>query len=127
LIKKMFFSLLIFLSTIILPPLTNSAESAFGNPVNNPAIYCFVANSLEGLITILLPVVVLLFIVSGLLFTAGRGDPTRLESAKKFFFWTVISAVILLGLFIIKSVTEGTVNAILGDGTIIQRDCKTGN
>ena len=84
----------------------------FTNPIK--------ADSIEGLVTILLSAVVrigtvvavFMLIYSGFLFVKAQGDPGELEKAKKTFFWTVIGGVIVIGAQTISVVIQNTARGL---------------
>ncbi len=60
----------------------------------------------------MVPIAVLAIIYSGFLFVAAKGNPGKLEEAKKIFYFTLIGIAILLGAEILSKVIESTVTSL---------------
>jgi formate hydrogenlyase subunit 3/multisubunit Na+/H+ antiporter MnhD subunit len=102
------------------------AQSTFNNsldnPIASPHLYCFLHGILGAFILIVFPIIVLMLVYSGFLFISAQGNPSKIDEAKKWFFWVVIGGLIVLGAQALTWAIEGTVNDILqksGVGTPI--------
>jgi len=92
-----------------------------GSPcLNNPLGS---TSSLPALLTAILNNVViplgailcaLVIIYSGFLFVTARGEPGKIEDAKKTFFYAVIGTVVLLGATVISGIISTTVGQLGG-------------
>lgn len=90
-------------------------------PITNPLTG---VDSIEELITVILrvmvqvglPIIAIFIIYTGFLFVTARGNESKLEEAKKAFFWTIIGAAIVLGAFVISTAIKTTVGN-LGTGS----------
>ena len=65
------------------------------------------------IIKIGVPVISLAIIYSGFLFISARGNPHKLEEAKSRFVYTLVGAGILLGAWLIATIIEATVTALM--------------
>ena len=79
------------------------------------------ANSIAGLLDVILKDIVipvggvlcaLVIIYSGFLFVTARGEPGKIEDAKKTFFYAVIGTLVLLGAATIASIIQTTINQL---------------
>lgn len=59
-------------------------------------------------------VIVLMIIFAGFQFVTAQGNPTKIEEAKKTFFFAVIGAAILLGSWAIAQIIKTTVEQVTG-------------
>ena len=84
------------------------------NLISSPTIMAFLGKALAALIDILLPVIVICFIVTGLIFVTARGDPEKLKTAKMALLYTVIGTAIILGAWVLAQMIGDTLNAIKG-------------
>jgi hypothetical protein len=69
---------------------------------------------LSVVIRIALPLIILMFIWSGLTFIFARGKPDDITRAKNMFLYTIIGTLLILGAWTITNAIIGTVNAITG-------------
>lgn len=86
----------------------------FGNPLKNPKLSRFLHDSLKSLVSILTPIVAIIYIITGLLFVSARGDPVRLSLAKKFFLYNTLAAVIVLGAWVFIQTLGNTLTSVIG-------------
>ena len=94
-------------------PSDRNGGPSSGNPVNNPYIKQILVASLKALVSVLIPFVVLAFVITGFLFVSARGDVARLLVAKKFLLYSVVAAVITLGLWVIIEMVSSTLATVL--------------
>lgn len=59
-------------------------------------------------------IVVFFIIYAGFKFVIARGNPTKIEEAKKILLWTLVGAVILLGAKVIAAVIQSTLSEFTG-------------
>ena len=83
------------------------------NPINVDSISGLVEKVLGIIIKIGVPVISLAIIYSGFLFISARGNPHKLEEAKSRFVYTLVGAGILLGAWLIATIIEATVTALM--------------
>lgn len=67
---------------------------------------------LDAIVRILMPVIAIMFIVSGFLFVTAGGDTKKLDNAKQTFFGTVIGAAIVLGAWALATAIAGTIQGL---------------
>ena len=109
---KYLFSLIMLLTL----PLVSVADGPVGGSVgiDNPlkginSIQSFVEVVLNNIVLPIGSVVVVLFIIyTGFLFVTARGNPEKIESAKRTLLWVVIGTAILLGSVVISAAITGT-------------------
>jgi len=87
-----------------------SGEGGFDNPIKGTdSIDALIAVILGFIVTVGTPIVVIMIIFSGFKFVAARGNPAKLEEAKRSLIWVLVGAAIILGATVLKSVITGTV------------------
>jgi len=89
------------------------AGTTLKNPIAETHLYCLLHDILGAFILIVFPIVVLMLVYSGFLFVSAQGNGTKLEEAKKWFFWVVVGGLIILGSQALSWAIESTVNDIL--------------
>lgn len=67
---------------------------------------------LNAIVRIMMPVIAIMFIVTGFMFVTAGGDEKKLETAKKMFFGTVIGAAIILGAWALATAIAGTIQQL---------------
>lgn len=68
---------------------------------------------LSVVIRIALPLIIIMFIWSGLTFIFARGKPEEIKKAKNMFLYTIIGTLLILGAWTITNALIGTVNSII--------------
>lgn len=99
---------------------SNPGGTSMSNPItlDNPlgdvnTLYDFVVLVLNDVVLPIGSVVVVLFIIyTGFLFVTARGNPEKIESAKRTLLWVVIGTAILLGSVVISEVIDNTLHQI---------------
>lgn len=82
-------------------------DNPLGEDVNS--LSKFVEIILNKIVLPIGSVVVVLFIIyTGFLFVTARGNPEKIESAKRTLLWVVIGTAILLGSVVISAAIQGT-------------------
>lgn len=94
------------------PPPSNGFNIPITNPLSVDNIPDLIKKLLEIMVQVGLPLVAIFIIYTGFLFVTARGNETKLEAAKKAFFWTIIGAAIVLGAFVISTVIKTTVKGL---------------
>jgi len=111
----------VIINGVILAPLRLAAQDAGSSHVGDKGIgdlfkYKDINQFVSGLIGLALqigvPIAAIMIMYSGFMFVTAQGNSTKIEEAKKMFFYTVIGAAILLGAFVIRDVIEGTVKSL---------------
>lgn len=67
---------------------------------------------IDALMYIAIPVIVIMFIYTGLKFVMARGNSKELEPAKDMFKWLVIGSAIILASELILKIVENTINSL---------------
>ena len=98
------FALFLLSLVLIAPGHSNAAGDpsvlniTLSNPLGTTAdIPSFIQKILDGVIIILTPVVVVMFLWTGFQFVKAQGAPEELTAAKSSLLWTVIGAALVLG------------------------------
>ena len=84
-----------FLLPFALPLSAFAAELL--NPLYYTSLYDFLIAILNLVALIAFPVLVLFLIYIGFLFVQAEGDPAKLKTARGFFFWAIVGALLVLG------------------------------
>jgi len=85
------------------------------NPLTNICSFeDFVALLLQAVINIGLPIAVLFIVYSGFLFVTAQGNVTKIDEAKKTFFYTVIGVSIFLGSWALALIVKSTIKLLTG-------------
>lgn len=95
---------------------TQNTDGVLKIKLNNP----LKVNDLQGaiklfmdaVIKIAIPFIVVFFIWSGLQFILAQGNPIKIATAKKMFWYTVIGTLLILGAWAITDAIVGTINSI---------------
>lgn len=101
---------------------TNSSSGAsdfelqvrINNPLKVDTIQGAIQLFMNAVLRIALPFIIIFFIWSGFSFVLARGNPTKIETAKKMFWYTIIGTLLILGAWTITNAIIGTVNSITG-------------
>lgn len=91
---------------------TGSQRIVFTNPSPYNTVMELLRAVLNAIVRILMPVIAIMFIVSGFLFVTAGGNEKKLEDAKKAFFGTVIGAAIVLGAWALATAIAGTIQRL---------------
>jgi len=86
----------------------------FDNPLQDDTILEFLARILGVLVQFLVPVIVLFYVITGLMFIMARGNPQKLTVAKTSILYTTIGACIVLGAWILAEMINSTIKQITG-------------
>ncbi len=93
---------------------TNQALNIhLNNPLSVSTIGGAISLFMSVIIRIALPLIILFFIWSGLMFIFARGNPEKIKVAKNMFFYTVIGTLLILGAWVITNAIIGTVSSII--------------
>lgn len=96
----------------------NAATSqALNIHLNNPLAVSTINDAIKlfmgVIIRIALPLIIIMFIWSGLTFVFARGNPRKIDEAKNILLFTIIGALLILGAWTITNAIVGTVNSIM--------------
>jgi hypothetical protein len=98
------------------PSITESTDAPLKIRLKNPlkvnTIQDAIKTFMDTVIKIAIPFIVVFFIWTGLQFILAQGNPTKLEKAKKMFWYTVIGTLLILGAWAITDAIVGTINSI---------------
>jgi len=104
------------LYAVVLLPIVVSAQSSYSgitNPLNGGSdIAALVKKVLETVVKIGVPLAAIFIVYSGFQFVTAAGNKTKIEDAKKTFFYTVIGTAILLGAWVIAETLDETVRSL---------------
>ncbi len=89
-----------------------SVGISFNNPLKFQSIPQFVRGLLDVLVIIAFPIIILFIVYAGFLFVSARGNPDKINEAKRLLLWTIVGALIILGASVIARAIEGTVNSL---------------
>lgn len=94
----------------------NSSVTGIPNPLNGiNSLYDLVQAIINNIVVPIGSVVIVLMIIfAGFQFVTAQGNPTKIEEAKKTFFFAVIGAAILLGSWAIAQIIKTTVEQVTG-------------
>lgn len=84
------------------------------NPLKVDTISDAISLFMNAVLRIAIPFIIIFFIWSGLSFILARGNPEKIGTAKKMFWYTVIGTLLILGAWTITNAIIGTVNSITG-------------
>lgn len=100
------------ISSVLVFLMPFSAFAALTNPLNTNDIYQFLSELLKLVAQIAFPVIVLFMVYIGFLFIAAQGDAAKLKDAKRFFFWALVGALLVLGAYALSLAIQGTVEQL---------------
>lgn len=89
-----------------------SDTGALCNPLGSSSVYDFLMKIIDIILVFAVPIIVFFIMYAGFMYVMARGEPGKLEDARKALTWTVIGGVIVLGAKLVFEVIEGTVNAL---------------
>ena len=120
-----FFALLVFVGFGLIPshsfaqtttttvPSQTSLDITLQNPLGSTAdIPSFIQKVLDGLVILLTPVIVIMFLWTGFSFVKAQGNPEELSTAKSSLLWTVVGAALVLGAKGLSLVIGATVSQL---------------
>lgn len=85
-------------------------DNPLGSKVNNLPSFIYMILDIVFQIGAVFAVLFLMYV--GFLFVSARGDPEKLQTARRAFLWTVIGIALLLGGRLVASVIGGTVSQV---------------
>jgi len=107
-IKKNLTVLLILIS--FLEPLLSIAAVTIPNPLDADTIPELIEDIGDLIFYVGLALVTLMILIGGFIFITAAGDPQKVASAQRIFFWTAIGAAVI----IFAKATTGIIAYILG-------------
>ena len=108
-------------SVVLLLAQARLALAATSGGLNNPlnaqfqTIPGFIAGALKVMVEVALPIIALFIVYAGFKFVAARGNPGKLDEAKKNFVFVIIGALLILGAWVIANLIGGTVSQLVGN------------
>ena len=87
-------------------------NGGLSNPLGSNDIYAFLAKVLKAFVNLLIPIIVLFYVITGLMFITARGNPAKLTVAKTAFLYTTIGAAVVLGAWALAEMISATIQAI---------------
>ena len=113
-LKKIYYGLI--LVTLLFPSKMLFADVISGggisNPINIDSIQDLIKSILDIVIAIGTPIAVLFLVFSGFKFITAQGNTTKLTEARKYFMWTLVGIVILLGAGLLSEIVAGTIDQL---------------
>lgn len=106
------FVALITLSMSVSFPARVTAQTELQNPLAADNLQDFLADVVDALVILSIPVIVFFIIYAGFTFVTSGGDTSKIETAKKTALYTVIGAAVILGASLIADILEGTYDSI---------------
>lgn len=89
---------------------TITLDNPLGSKVNNLPSFIYMILGIVFQIGSVFAVLVLMYV--GFLFVSARGDPEKLQTARRAFLWTVIGIALLLGGRLVASIIGSTVSQV---------------
>ena len=111
-INLIMFLLPLFLNSASPGPGTGGEPGKLPNPIKSDTIDELLIAILDIIVRIGTPIIVLAFIYSGFKFVEARGNPSKLEIAKRALTYTAIGAAVLLGASALGTLIGSTVNLL---------------
>ncbi len=93
-------------------PTPPSTGDGLTNPLRADSLVELLEGFVEVILTVAIPIAAVFIIYAGLLFVTAGGNETKIASAKKTFYWTIIGVTVLLGASIIIRVITETVTGL---------------
>ncbi len=94
-------------------PLVAFAECSQSSGLCNPLGYSDLTTFLKKLLQIVaqigFPVIVLFIVYVGFLYISAEGKPEKISKVHKYFLWTLVGALIILGAQALSIAIQGTV------------------
>lgn len=97
-------------------PCTSTSGNCLTSPLSSSlsTIPQFLSAALKAMVQIALPIITVFVVYSGFLFVTAQGNKSKLEDAKRNFFYVIIGALLILGAWIIANLIAGTVTQVVG-------------
>lgn len=89
---------------------TIKLDNPLGDKVNNLPSFIYMILDIVFQIGAVFAVLAIIYV--GFMFVSARGDPEKLQTARRAFLWTVIGIALLLGGRLVASVIGGTVSQV---------------
>ncbi len=94
------------------PTGNNPSSFVLQNPLSVKSFCGLVQALLKAFLQLGVPIAVLFLVYSGFLFVAARGNPTKLQNAKKNFGYVILGIAIYFGAWLLGQVVANTINSI---------------
>ena len=108
----------LFLYSFLFVAVSTAQEPLFKNPIRYNSFSELLTSILNGVTTILIPIVTLALVVIGFqMVLAGASQPEKFAKLKQSFFWALVGLFIVLGAKGILSVIETTLQDVLREDT----------
>jgi hypothetical protein len=94
-----FFALVTIFGILVLVTITGmaDAEEFFKNPIGTSDVSTIIHFVANFIVTIGIPILVILLMLTGFKFVAAQGNDKKLSEARTMLFWTVIGIGIIMG------------------------------
>lgn len=101
-----------FLISLLLPLISKAQVIGIPNPLKAKNIPEFIALLCDLIFYVGIALVGLMIVIGGLMLILAAGNPEKVATAKRLFFWTGIGTVVV----ILARATSGIIKYILGGG-----------
>jgi len=82
------------------------------DPLGGLTITQFVEKALKAFVDLLIPIIVIFYLITGLMFITARGNPEKLKVAKTALLYVTIGAAVVLGAWVLAQMIDATVKAV---------------
>jgi heme/copper-type cytochrome/quinol oxidase subunit 2 len=90
-----------------------SGITTLKSPIEAKSIDALIANIIDLVLFIAIPILICVFIWIGLKFVLAQGKPEEIKNAKSMLLWTLVGAAIVIGAKTIQVLVSGTIGAII--------------
>ncbi|TSC69273.1 MAG: hypothetical protein G01um101466_115 [Parcubacteria group bacterium Gr01-1014_66] len=103
------FFLLLFILMMPVFVLANGSEGIFENPIGSNSFEALLQAVLKNLVRFASLIAIMAIIIVGFrwVIAAASGNPTKIESTKKMFWWVLIGTVLIVGA---TAITDAVIN-----------------
>jgi hypothetical protein len=103
--------------TITHPP--EESTTKLVNPIKWNSIPELLAQLLDLVVMVAVPIAILFLIYAGFLFVSARGSEEKLTKAKSVLLYTVIGIALIVGAALLANVIQGTVGQLQGTASLL--------
>ncbi len=89
-----------------------AAASGLANPIKATSLSQFLAQLLDLVSMIMLPLIVLFLVYIGFQFVSSQGKPEKLKEARGYLIWALVGALLILGAQALSIAIQATVNQL---------------
>jgi hypothetical protein len=89
------------------------------NPLKFDSIPDLLAQLLDLVVMVAVPIAILFLIYAGFLFVSARGSEEKLTKAKSVLLYTVVGIALIVGAALLANVIQGTVDQLQGTASLV--------